>query len=734
MHLARFVCGVAWVLAVAAFAGGCSSSNGSEPVETGPGPESPASGPDVTKEATIPDAEESPPTSDAPQGDERPVWHEMLPEHATHLPYFPAAPRQETEAEGEDGTSQAEPQQKPRAEDSTDEDSSTDEADTAAVAEPDPGSQAGEASPTQHTPRWQPDDEVNPAVATVDGVTLTAADFVDRLFHMHHDWYLHFMRELYVDRVARLEAEREGIEFSEAQVERGFQRLVAYYRERARRMGQSWRLHWQELGYASEEAYLEHIRRYVHRLMLLDRLIVLMDLRLTKVDFSQITIPDKVDRWTPDPEEKAKELVEDLRAGEVEWNTAVRRQSADWQTSSEGGRQGVTPRGFLGVPEMDEFLFNHEPGEISEPIYHPLGQWRILKINAVHHGQKDMTYAEAREEIEANFADALPGTVRGKDTFVWLEEVLREGHYDVHTFSPLAPEGKPWVATIDGEAVTARDLLRHASQTKPDWTQQVITEVIVFHVASTEAEREGIQLDPAEVRRGARQTLEHLKTSTEERGQDFQLIWQRRGYESEAAFRRSVIKPRVRESMKLERLVFLHDRRMERREVWHVLTQAQGLAQRAYERITSGSYSFEEAARRFSQHRPTKEEGGRIGVVPEDLFGPDFSDVAFALEPGEVSEPVQTDNGWHVIKVTDVLEARPELTWREARRDIEAAIAEIPGIPGGRVPVSDTYRWIAAVQGEGGYEILVHVLLGHQAAAAEWYEERAEQDASSEEE
>ncbi len=50
---------------------------------------------------------------------------------------------------------------------------------------------------------------------------------------------------------------------------------------------------------------------------------------------------------------------------------------------------------------------------------------------------------------------------------------------------------------------------------------------------------------------------------------------------------------------------------------------------------------------------PSKDSGGDLGYFTADQMVPSFSTAAFNLEPGDVSEPVQSQFGWHVIKLED---------------------------------------------------------------------------------
>lgn len=69
--------------------------------------------------------------------------------------------------------------------------------------------------------------------------------------------------------------------------------------------------------------------------------------------------------------------------------------------------------------------------------------------------------------------------------------------------------------------------------------------------------------------------------------------------------------------------------------------------------ILSGSATFEDVAKRESEDTISGPDGGDLGRGPKGRFVPAFEDAAFALRPGQISEPVQTQFGWHLIKATE---------------------------------------------------------------------------------
>ena len=103
--------------------------------------------------------------------------------------------------------------------------------------------------------------------------------------------------------------------------------------------------------------------------------------------------------------------------------------------------------------------------------------------------------------------------------------------------------------------------------------------------------------------------------------------------------------------------------------------EAQQLAETAREALDSGD-SFTDTALRYSDDTASAEEGGDLGVISRGFFGDAFDEAAFGLEEGDVSQPVELDNAFHIIQVTDIQgptfeEQRDELAREVALRDID---------------------------------------------------------------
>ena len=84
----------------------------------------------------------------------------------------------------------------------------------------------------------------------------------------------------------------------------------------------------------------------------------------------------------------------------------------------------------------------------------------------------------------------------------------------------------------------------------------------------------------------------------------------------------------------------------------HILVPTKNEALEIKNEIESNAITFEDAAKKYSQC-PSKANGGDLGYFGRRMMVKEFEDASFDGEVGKVTEPVQTQFGWHLIKVTD---------------------------------------------------------------------------------
>lgn len=85
----------------------------------------------------------------------------------------------------------------------------------------------------------------------------------------------------------------------------------------------------------------------------------------------------------------------------------------------------------------------------------------------------------------------------------------------------------------------------------------------------------------------------------------------------------------------------------------HILVDTEQEAKDIHARIKKGE-NFADLAKKFSKDRGSADKGGDVGYFTRGKMVPEFENAAASLKPGEVSEPVKTRFGYHIIKLTDI--------------------------------------------------------------------------------
>jgi peptidyl-prolyl cis-trans isomerase C len=83
----------------------------------------------------------------------------------------------------------------------------------------------------------------------------------------------------------------------------------------------------------------------------------------------------------------------------------------------------------------------------------------------------------------------------------------------------------------------------------------------------------------------------------------------------------------------------------------HLLVDSEEQCKQLREEILAGK-EFAEVAKAVSKC-PSGRDGGDLGFFGRGRMVPEFDQAAFNMPVGEVSEPVKTQFGWHLLKVTD---------------------------------------------------------------------------------
>lgn len=119
------------------------------------------------------------------------------------------------------------------------------------------------------------------------------------------------------------------------------------------------------------------------------------------------------------------------------------------------------------------------------------------------------------------------------------------------------------------------------------------------------------------------------------------------------------------------------------RDVRHILVKKKALAESLYHRARNGE-NFAALAKKYSTDPGTKKQGGKYPAA-KGRSAPEFDKVAFALKTGEISQPVKTQFGWHIIlaltaikkeRVTPLSEVKPAIRQQLLQQDKTTAMKD----------------------------------------------------------
>ncbi|GEM02546.1 foldase protein PrsA [Halolactibacillus halophilus] len=159
----------------------------------------------------------------------------------------------------------------------------------------------------------------------------------------------------------------------------------------------------------------------------------------------------------------------------------------------------------------------------------------------------------------------------------------------------------------------------------------------------------------------------------EQYGDMFEMLLQQQGIASEAAFEEQLRMQMLQQKalsdgveVTDEEIEAQYNRMINEVQASHILVEDEELANELYERATSGE-DFAALAEEYSTDSGSAVEGGSVGYFSRGQMVPAFEDKAYELEIGDISEPVQSEYGYHIIYVTD---KRPVETDVEALEDV----------------------------------------------------------------
>ncbi|HAT4255909.1 TPA: peptidylprolyl isomerase [Clostridium perfringens] len=266
---------------------------------------------------------------------------------------------------------------------------------------------------------------------------------------------------------------------------------------------------------------------------------------------------------------------------------------------------------------------------------------------------------------------------------------------------------KTTVATVNGEKITLREVDSHLkgvfAQMKSQYgdkymddpqvaqqilqqRQSVVQSLVTDKVLVAEADKLGIKPSEEDIKKKVDEQFENIKKGM---GDNFDKALEAEGY-TEDTFKEFLKNQVIAEAtveyatkdvkVSDEDIKKYYDENKQQfvvkagADVKHLLFPTEEEAQKAYDEIQSGKTTFDDLFNKYEKNKDPKKEPiaenlGRVDYNNSN-FDKDFMEGLKGLKDGEISKPVKSSFGYHIIKATNITDKETQLTEEQAKEQI----------------------------------------------------------------
>ncbi|MCA1022583.1 foldase [Halobacillus litoralis] len=246
---------------------------------------------------------------------------------------------------------------------------------------------------------------------------------------------------------------------------------------------------------------------------------------------------------------------------------------------------------------------------------------------------------------------------------VAITAALAASVFTLSACSSSADDSEVVVQTKDGE-VTKEEFYQ---ELKSQYGEQVLQSLVMKEVLANNYEVSDEAVE------------EELQTLKDQYGEQFETVLEQNGFSDEDAFKETIRMSLLQEKaasedveITEEEMKQYYERMKTEVKASHILVEDAETAEEVQKKLDDGG-DFAELAEEYSTDG-SSENGGDLGWFGPGQMVAEFEEKAYELEKGSVSEPVETQFGYHIIKVTDKRDKEDIESYEDTKDEIRRTL------------------------------------------------------------
>lgn len=236
---------------------------------------------------------------------------------------------------------------------------------------------------------------------------------------------------------------------------------------------------------------------------------------------------------------------------------------------------------------------------------------------------------------------------------IFFAIVLYGFHWDNRS-TQIAVKIYPYPAAIvDGHVIWLKDLRKQVSYVKSFYektsqpvddknqlTKRVLEQMIDIKILNIQAKKLKVSISKGDLDEAWKKVLSEVPGGKEEVQKVLAGVYGM----TEKEFEKLLTDQIVKDKIQTEKIAQVR--------VSHILIKDEGRAKEVLDRAKKGE-DFAALAKEFSEDTASKDKGGSLDWFTRGTMVPDFENAAFNLQPGQISDLVKTEFGFHIIKLEE---------------------------------------------------------------------------------